>query len=248
MMIHFDEIDEEFDDVDQGIQFEISDVERSISNNLLAIFNGTDGRYIGTAFIIDDKGTFISAGHNFKNLSIPHKLYWENQELQYETIHIEYTEQQSYKETVLECKDVYIGRIINFENIQHSEIGIVKNEVENDPDLIVIGIKSSKIPTYDKEIIIEPIMINNQQLFIYYIKTNLTNPENLASQPIHNGDLRLKHNNVCYLDFKRVNPCNYVGISGGPVCMDGKFIGMVIADMFITMDYILQLLPQSKKA
>lgn len=248
MMTHIDEIDEEFDDVDQGIQFEISDVERSISNNLLAIFNGTDDRYIGTAFIIDDKGTFISAGHNFKNLPIPHKLYWKNQELQYETIHIEYTEQHSYNETALECKDVYIGRIINFENIQHSEIGIVKNEVENDLDLIVIGVKSSKIPTYDKEIIIEPIMVNNQQLYIFYIKTNLTNPQNLASQPIHNGDLRLKHNNIRCLDFKRVSPRKYGGISGGPICIDGKVIGMVIADMFITMEYILQLLPQSKKA
>ena len=58
MMIHIDEIDEEFDDVNQVIQFEISDAERSISNNLLAIFNGTE--YIGTAFIIDDKGTVAS--------------------------------------------------------------------------------------------------------------------------------------------------------------------------------------------
>ena len=29
--------------------------------------------------------------------------------------------------------------------------------------------------------------------------------------------------------------------------MDGKVIGMVIADIFITIDYILQLLPKSKK-
>lgn len=120
--------------------------------------------------------------------------------------------------------------------------------MEIDPDLIVIGVKSSKIPTYDKEIIIETIMINNQQLYIYYIKTNLTNPDNLASLPIHKGDLRLKHNNVRCLDFKRVSPCKYGGISGGPVCMDGKVIGMVIADIFITIDYILQLLPKSKKA
>lgn len=201
MMIHIDEIDEEFDDVNQVIQFEISDAERSISNNLLAIFNGTE--YIGTAFIIDDKGTFISAGHNFRNLSIPHKLYWKNQELQYETIHIEYTEPHSYNETTLDCKDIYIGRIINFEDIPHSEMSVIK-EMEIDPDLIVIGVKSS--------------------------------------------DLRLKHNNVRCLDFKRVSPCKYGGISGGPVCMDGKVIGMVIADIFITIDYILQLLPKSKKA
>ena len=44
MMIHIDEIDEEIDDVNQVIQFEISDAERSISNNLLAIFNGTEYR------------------------------------------------------------------------------------------------------------------------------------------------------------------------------------------------------------
>ena len=245
MMIHIDEIDEGFDDVDQVIQFEVSDAERSISNNLLAIFNGTE--YIGTAFIIDDKGTFISAGHNFRNLSIPHTLYWKNQELQYETIHIEYTEPHSYNETTLDCKDIYIGEIINFEDIPHSEMSVIK-EMEIDPDLIVIGVKSSKIPTYDKEIIIEPIMINNQQLYIYYIKTNLTNPDNLASLPIHKGDLCLKHNNVRCLDFKRVSPCKYGGISGGPVCMDGKVIGMVIADIFITIDYILQLLPKSKKA
>jgi hypothetical protein len=244
MIESIDNIDDELDDVNLVNQFEISDAERCITNNLLAVFNGNN--YIGTAFIIDNKGTFISAGHNFRNLSIPHKLYWGDKELPYETVHIEYTEQFSYTDVYRSCQDLYIGRIISNDETPHLGLTVIHGMKTNN-DLIIIGLKSAKIPIFNKKIFIEPISINKQQFYLYYIKSHITNPQNLASRPIHTGDLRLNYNNIRCLDFNGVKPCEYSGISGGPVCTDGKIIGMVIADMFITIDYILQFLPQTTK-
>lgn len=244
MIESIENIDDGLDDVNLKNQIDISDAERYMSNNLLAVFDGSN--YIGTAFIIDNKGTFISAGHNFSNLSIPHKLYQGDKELKYETVHLEYTEQLSYTGVYRNCQDLYIGRIISDEETPHFESTAIHG-METNNDLIIIGLKSTTIPTLNKKILIEPISINKQQLYLYYIKTHITDSVNLASQPIHAGDPRLNYDNIRCLDFNGVKPCVYGGISGGPVCADGRIIGMVIADMFITIDYIHQFLPQTKK-
>lgn len=222
MIININDLDFD-DDLDSEITFEPK------SKNCIAIFNDSEDKYIGTGFIIDETGKFLSAGHNFKETKIKYKAYYQQNEYEIETIYFEYDEMG---------RDLFIGRLTGFkEEIDGTFCLESTNELELNHRLYVGGfnsVKYSGIP--------EPIQIKQHTLFKHDISTKLTILEERKdiSSIRHKIDCRLQCENIKLLDL--TNPEKYYGLSGGPVYDKNNIYGVCIADMFIPMEYIKKFL------
>ena len=63
----------DIDDFDENMGGWFSDSDYTIANQCIAIY--TEERYIGTGFLIDSSGVFVSVGHNFKDTTKKYSAY-----------------------------------------------------------------------------------------------------------------------------------------------------------------------------
>lgn len=198
-------------------------------NNCIAIFNESEDKYIGSGFIIDKTGIFLSAGHNFKDTGIKYKAYYQQNEYEIETIYSEYDGIG---------KDLFIGNLVGFkEDIDETFCFGRADELQLNQRLYIKGFNSTEYGGISRS-----IQIKNHTLFEHDILTRLTVLEERKDiSPIrHNVDSRLQCENIRLLDLP--NPEKYYGLSGGPVYNQNKIYGVCIADMFIPMEYIKRFL------
>lgn len=204
-----------------------------IQNNCLAVFS-SENNFKGTGFLIDDDGTFISAGHIFKNADLEYYVYYRDSKYDYKTICFEYREYNKYTSESQICEDLFIGKLLDFHEEIVSSFHLSKTSSLNINDTVfVIGYQTCP------QNIVTDMTINDISLYLNKICPTLccangiiTNKNNL------NLDSRLKMKNILTLKIENIEKCH--GLSGGPVFREKEIFGVLIADMFISSEYILQ--------
>ena len=222
---------EENYNIDEDIQVPDSIKEGRGLNECIHIFKENPSTHIGSGFLVNKDGLFISAGHNFKNKENTFfAVYGTNR---YEIIEIlnEYKKRDSYTEKDLYCKDLYIGILKNFHPSNDFNPGTLSSENINSSELKVEGYNTLQEAPFHK------YLYENTELYHKLLR---------ASKPDANLNatgLRNSRENV--LPFYLPNPKKYGGVSGGPVFVDKKIYGCFIGDVFIKTSYILSKLQEN---
>lgn len=208
-------------------------IDKTIENNCLVIFSPKSKSH-GTGFLIDADGTFLSAGHVFKNTSVEHCVYYKGNKYDYETILIEYTDNDAYLCDSKLCKDLFVGRLLDFhDDAFDSSFCLGDSSALNiGTFLFAAGYKRVRANYMESLQVIDGVLMYcHEQPFL------LCSPENIFARDENRKlDVRLGMKNVKALDI----PCVGIwhGLSGGPVFHDKEIYGVLIADMFITAEYI----------
>lgn len=211
------------------IDFEDDDFEVK-PENCIAIFNSTDDKYIGTGFIIDNKGIFLSAGHNFKNKEIEYKAYFRDCGYEIKSIYYEYDGKG---------KDLFIGQLLDFHEFISNTFSLATTDkLKPEQELDVYGFNGK--PPFGIQ---NSIKIGDHTLFEHKVITQLTTFEKkeIDKTRHENDDERLKDENIKLLTS--FNTKKYSGLSGGPVYFGNKIYGICIADLFIPIEYVLNYMP-----
>ncbi|MDE6144579.1 MAG: hypothetical protein K2F94_10990 [Muribaculaceae bacterium] len=83
---------------------------------------------IGSGFIINDKGVFLSAGHNFKDTSFKYFGVHDSQQYEIEELFSEYIEPEEYNSDDTICKDLFVGKLIHFTPPSNFVTGILSRK------------------------------------------------------------------------------------------------------------------------
>ena len=224
------------DDLD--IDDDYIDASSEIENNCLAIYSPENTSF-GTGFIIDSNGTFLSAGHVFKNASVGHYAYYKNTKYDYEEIFLEYMSTEVYSKESHYCRDLFIGRLLDF----HEKVDISfhltdSSSLKIEGPLFVMG--------YSKHnnVIGTSQTIDNTTLYLNKIHTVLCLPNDIIQKDRYrNMDLRLGMKNIKTIELNNIE--RFHGLSGGPVFREKEIFGVFLADLFITSEYIMDILENS---
>lgn len=186
---------------------------------------------IGSGFIINDKGVFLSAGHNFKDTSFKYFGVYDSQQYDIERLFSEYLDPEEYNSDDTICKDLFIGKLIHFIPPSDFIPGILSREKVNVSDLTAEG--------YNLKYDLWSIEYSYQGIKSYYKKVynRLDMPKGILVT-----DIRTAMNNVG--NFYLKHPAKYAGISGGPVFFKNEVFGVFIGNVYIKSDYILDKLEE----
>ena len=223
----------EIDDLD--IDDEYINVSSEMEDNCLAIYSHENDS-LGTGFIIDSDGTFLSAGHVFKDTSVENYAYYKNTKYKYDTIFLEYMPIDEYSKENEYCRDLFIGRLLDFhEKVDNSFHLADSSSLKIKDSLFVIG--------YSKHsnVIGTSQTIDNTTLYLNKIHTALCSPSDIIQEnKYRNMDLRLSMKNIRTIELNNIE--RFHGLSGGPVFRNKEIFGVFLADLFITSEYIMDIL------
>ncbi|MDE6019746.1 MAG: hypothetical protein K2H01_01935 [Ruminococcus sp.] len=194
-------------------------------NECVHIFKDNPEAHIGSGFLLNRDGLFISAAHNFKNKENTFFAVYDSK--RYEIIEIlnEYKKRDSYTEEDHECKDLYIGILKNFNPSRDFNPGILSKENTNCDELRVEGYNSFQEAPFHR------YQYENTELYHKLLRATKPN-DNLILIGLRNS-----RENV--LPFYIPNSKKYGGLSGGPVFIGKQIYGCFIGDVFITSPYII---------
>lgn len=221
------------DDLD--IDDEYIKVLSEIGNNCLAIYSH-EGNSLGTGFIIGSDGTFLSAGHVFKTVSVGKYAYYKNTKYNYEGIFLEYLPRDVYSERSQYCRDLFIGKLLDFhEEIDASFRLMDSSSLKIKDSLFVMGY--SRFNSFSGA----SQTIDNRTLYLNKIRVVLCAPYDITQKDRHRDmDRRIGMKNVKTIQLDNLE--RYHGLSGGPVFRNKEIFGVFIADLFITSEYIMDIL------
>lgn len=221
------------DDLD--IDDDYIDAASEIENNCLAIYSPENTSF-GTGFIIDDNGTFLFAGHVFKDASVEHCAYYKDVKYDYEEIFLEYMSTEEYSKESKYCRDLFIGRLIDFHEKVDSSFQLADSSpLKIEDPLFVWGYSKSNSFSGTSQ------TIDNTTLYLNKICAVLCSPnEIIQKDKYRNMDPRLSMKNIKTIELNNID--RFHGLSGGPVFREKEIFGVFIADLFITSEYIMNVL------
>ena len=221
------------DDLD--IDDEYINISSEIENKCLVIYSH-ENNSLGTGFIIDNNGTFLSAGHVFKDASVGHYAYYKNVKYDYEEIFLEYMSIELYSKESKYCRDLFIGKLLDFhEKVDNSFHLADSSSLKIEDPLFVMGYSKSNSFSETSQ------TIDNTTLNLNKIRTVLCLHNDIIQKDKHrNMDLRLSMKNIKTIKLNNIE--RFHGLSGGPVFREKEIFGVFIADLFITSEYIMNVL------
>lgn len=188
----------------------------------------------GTGFVINSDGTFLSAGHIFKKGVGNYKAYYKESEYKIEVIYHEYDQDNG--------KDLFIGKLVGFKEILPFYVELAKPDlIQNENQLNFAGFNTKMVIAGEKETSGYLIKHDNYSFYGHVISAKLIETKDIPYYRLL-ADKRLKHNHMKVLS---ITSTTYAGLSGGPVFMDNKVFGVFLSDVFVTSDYIKELLKKS---
>lgn len=202
---------------DLGIDDEYITASSEIENNCLAIYSSENNSF-GTGFIIGDNGTFLSAGHVFKDASVEHCAYYKNTKYNYETIFLEYMSAEVYSKECQCCRDLFIGKLLDFHKKVDSSFQLADSStLKIEDSLFVMGYSKSKNFSETNQ------TIDNTILYLNKISTKLCLSNDIIQKnKLRNIDLRLSMKNIKTIKLDNVE--RFHGLSGGPVFREKRNI------------------------
>lgn len=186
---------------------------------------------IGTGFIVNDKGVFLSAGHNFKDTSFKYFGVHDSKQYEIEKLFSEYLDPEEYNSDDTICKDLFVGKLIHFTPPSNFIPGILSREKVNIHNLIAEGYNLK----YDPQSI--EYLYQDVKSFYKKVYNGLDMPKEILVM-----DTRTTMNNVGHFYLK--TPDKYKGISGGPVFIKNKIYGVFIGNVYIKSGYVLDKLKE----
>lgn len=211
--------------IDEDIQVPYSIMEGRGLNECVHIFKDNPEAHIGSGFLLNRDGLFISAGHNFKNKENIFFAVYDSK--RYEIIEIlnEYKKRDSYTEEDHDCKDLYIGILKNFHPSSDFNPGMLSTENVNYDELRVEGYNTFLEAPFHR------YQYENTELYHKLLR---------ASKPNANLNvIGLRNSRENVLPFYMPKFEKYRGVSGGPVFVDKNIYGCFIGDVFIKASYII---------
>lgn len=183
----------------------------------------------GTGFLINDDGMFLSAGHVFKegNEIDAYNALFDGNEYQIKCIYREYNDEIA--------KDLFIGGLVNFNKKLPFCTTLGNSDLIVDGDYLAFAGYNIRKDILGKDAMSDYIMQHSEHTFYGHALTaKLVPPENIE---------RYK----CSIDKRLMSPIMKVlskvpkechGLSGGPVYSDSIIYGVLLADVFVTSNYI----------
>lgn len=218
--MNIDDIDDFFEDEIENITLKEED---SISQLCFSIFDSVDNTPIGTAFLVDKSGLFLSAGHNFKTPNVKAKFHGE-------VYDIELLEKEYEPREPLEFA---IGKLVDFNADIPKPIFASGQSCDIGTKINLCGCKKDLVNQSDVlDIITLPGGINvHKQRIIKEI------PEIKKNDPL---SAIVKDSNGIAVPFEHHNQLNTLyGFSGGPVYIGNKIYGIITSHCYIKADYWL---------
>lgn len=219
----YDDIDEE--DVTPSIANE-----DSVSRFCIAIYNATKKEAIGSGVLINDKGLFISAAHNFnKEENDIMKAYFDGKQYDINIIHKEYEQG---------ICDLCIGTLVGFESDEYVDCtfpvfgGAFPLRVGS--ELTIAGYKKLKLRETENLGVVNPI--DNLCVTKQRFNSDVQAPDSVQKS------LQKELGNRVVFFLKRDGVEKFKGFSGGPVYQDNTIYGIVVSHYFLKSDYIKSML------
>lgn len=209
------------------MNFDYDDVpeQEAISTICIQIFNASTNSYVGTGFIVNSEGYFLSAGHNFKYCIESYRACFNTHEYSIEEIHKEHY----YSE---ENQDLFIGRLSGFSESVSGDFHLKETIGLNVGDpLNIYGFNSHN---YGGD---TPLEVRNKTLYHHMLRLHLETPDCKKNLAREQQDTRLRNEEIKVLSSFCTR--EYAGVSGGPVYSENNIYGVCLADLFLPTEYIL---------
>ncbi len=200
----------------------------------------------GSAFFIDDKGSFISAGHNFCVASNTYKAFIDDNYYGVETIYHEYMDHDGQQPPLY--LDLYIGKVVDFRPVHFTPLA--KDAKINSKDkLTAVGFSTKNVP--------EPGKLDDLYDDDFYSSRSNTDSEDRTKiRTRHYGEMAVTFGGKTFLHIDKYREKREIfengftislpisephGYSGGPILIKDKAIGMLIGENgAIGADYIIK--------
>ena len=190
---------------------------------------------VGSAFLIDSMGTFVTVGHNFNRTSVAKfgaPNFTDFREI--ELFHIEYDRDLGI--------DLAIGKLCGYKSNAHMPKLCSAKNLEIGTKLWLCGYKSFLVDGAD-------------EISVHKYGNGLT----LHKQCIQKEVIEIPKNDFALI--QRMKECNgsalpfesnsegdkLKGYSGGPVYIGPNIYGVIVSHYFITSDYIVTRLPYGRE-
>ncbi len=234
-MIDFDDIDEE---PPKRISYPDSVYNGRGENECIHIFRKNPLERLGTGFLIDHDGVFVTAAHTFKSKYLENITLNESEVSDFFAVYkslpysinnmlCEYTGKDSYNDEDMICKDLFIGKLKDFYPPEDFNPGTLSNEDICINELLLEGYNPSI--DYDNYVRIEFQAISS---FYHQLSVSVELP---IEEKKHDRRFNMNNSESFYLE----QPQKYAGLSGGPVYKDKIIYGMFLGNVYIKSQYIL---------
>ena len=134
------------------------------------------------------------------------------------------------------CRDLFIGRLLDFhEKVDNSFHLADSSSLKIKDPLFAMGYSrhSNVIGTSQT--------IDNTTLYLNKIHTALCSPCDIIQEyKYRNMDLRLGMKNIKTIELNDIE--RFHGLSGGPVFREKEIFGVFLANLFITSEYVMDIL------
>lgn len=226
---------DDLDDFDGEPQFANEDI---ISIVCFPIVNSKEVKNIGTGFLINKDGYFISVAHNFKDPVENLKVYTNDDWYDIELICKEY-DKEIYS-------DLVIGRIVNLPNSYTYELNLpylytTQGNIDIGSEIKLLGFKSTSLIEADK--LKEIYFGNGRSSHKLRITRNIIDPKD---DTVFTNIPSLICNEKILFFEKHSEDNKLGGFSGGPVYRNEGIFGLIISHYFLKMEYIIPILNNLK--
>lgn len=223
------DIDDFLEDESDNLNIKEGD---NISNLCFSVFDSESGAPIGTGFIVDNYGLFVSAGHNFKTEDNI-KAYFQGKEYDIKLLEKEYVEREPI--------EFAIGRLLNFDlEIQEPTFATEEN-LNIGFEIKLCGLKKDIVHQSE---ILEKISLPSG-ILIYKQRVGRIIPEIRRNNPL---SIVIEDSKGFAVPFETIEKAlNIHGFSGGPAYVGNKIYGIITSHYFIKTDYWLPLLNKHRQ-
>lgn len=206
--------------------------EDCISNLCFSIFNSATGSPIGTGFIVDNCGLFISAGHNFKTEDNI-RAYIQGKEYNIKLLEKEYIEREPI--------EFAIGRLLNFDLEIQEPIFATGEYLNIGSEIKLCGLKKDIVHQSE---ILERISLPSG-ITVYKQRIERIIPEIKRNNPL---SIVIEDSKGFAVPFETIDQAlNIHGFSGGPAYVGNKVYGIITSHCFIKTDYWLPILNKHRQ-
>lgn len=232
----FDDFDED-EILDDNVKLTFSEHDERIATQCIAIYGrieieegqlkGYRDNHIGTGFLIDNQGLFVSVGHNFKKVNEAHYAFYNGKTYDINLLRMEYVNDSNTDK----LKDLFIGELVNFKEYDIKSLRLFPfQNLPDYKDLRVCGFKGNPLryPKLKKDIQVTENLCIDQ----YCVEVSL---QSSAPTSTENHSIFRKID----IDTNR-----FKGLSGGPVYCNDKIIGILKGNVFLTSEYLISTLEE----
>lgn len=214
-------------DIDDYLEDETDNLnikkEDSISDLCFSVFDSVSDAPIGTGFIVDNSGLFVSAGHNFKTEDI--KAFFRGREYDIELLKKEYIEREPV--------DFAVGRLLKFDTDIQEPVFATDESLKTGTNIKLCGLKQAIVAQSE---VLEEITLKSG-IKIYKQRIDRIIPEIKRNNPLF---VIIEDSNGFAVPFETIEQAlNIHGFSGGPVYIGNKIYGIITSHCYIKTDYWL---------